>query len=67
VDINYQKVYQKFPEVSGKKPTKRSQPDGKTLLIFKGAGTAANGVKIPIVVRVVVDSNGKILKMSSSR
>jgi len=60
-------VYQKFPEVSGKKPVKHNQPDGKTLLVFKGEGKSENGVKIPRIVRVLVDQNGKILKMTTSR
>lgn len=63
----FEKVYQKFPEVAGKKPVKHNQPDGKVLFIFKGEGKAANGVKIPRVIRVLVDQNGKILKMTTSR
>ncbi len=63
----YQKVYQKFPEVAGKKPTRHNQPDGKTLLIFKGESISATGIKIPKVIRVIVDQNGKIIKMSTSR
>lgn len=67
MDEIYQKVYRKFPEVDGKKPVRHSQPEGKTLLVFKGEGKAANGVKIPRIVRVLVDQNGKILKMTTSR
>ncbi|MDX9849635.1 MAG: hypothetical protein RBT01_03945 [Anaerolineaceae bacterium] len=67
MDEIFQKVYQKFPEVAGKKPVRHNQPDGKTLLVFKGEGKAANGTRIPRVVRVVIDQNGKILKMTTSR
>ena len=63
----YQKVYQKYPEVAGKKPVQHSQPDGQTLLIFKGEGQSSNGIKIPRVIRVLIDRNGKIIKMSSSK
>jgi hypothetical protein len=67
LDEIYHKVYQKFPEVEGKKPVRHSQPDGKTLLVFKGEGKSSNGIKIPRVVRVLIDQNGKILKMTTSR
>ena len=63
----YQKVYKKYPEVSGKKPTRHNQPDGQILLIFKGEGSGPNGVKIPRTIRVLVDESGKIKKMSSSK
>lgn len=63
----YQKVYKKYPEVNGKKPTRHNQPDGQVLLIFKGEGTGPNGVKIPRTIRVLVDQDGKIIKMSSSK
>lgn len=63
----YQKVYKKYPEVAGKKPVRHNQPDGQTLLIFKGEGVGPGGVKIPVTIRVQVDQNGKIKKMSSSK
>jgi hypothetical protein len=63
----YQKVYKKYPEVNGKKPTRHNQPDGQVLLIFKGEGSGPNGVKIPRTIRVLVDQDGKIIKMSSSK
>ncbi len=62
-----EKVYKKFPEVNGKNPTKHGQPNDCTLLIFKGTGTAPNGEKIPRVIRVTVNEQGKILKMTTSR
>jgi hypothetical protein len=67
LDEIFQKVYKKFPEVAGKKPVRHSQPDGKTLLVFKGEAKTANGIKIPRVVRVLIDQNGKILKMTTSK
>ncbi|HSM23348.1 MAG TPA: hypothetical protein VK856_00620 [Anaerolineaceae bacterium] len=63
----YQKVYKKYPQVAGKKPVCHNQPDGQSLLIFKGEGSGPNGVKIPVTIRVQVDQNGKIIKMSSSK
>jgi len=63
----YQKVYRKFPEVDGKKPVKHKQPNGQTLLIFKGEGKAPDGTKISRIVRVVINDSGKIIKMTTSR
>jgi hypothetical protein len=63
----YQQVYQKFPEVAGKTPVKYPQPNGHTLLVFKGHGTGPNGEKIARVVRVQVNENGKIVKITTSR
>jgi len=63
----YQQVYQKFPEVSGKTPVKHVQPNGQTLLIFKGQGLGPNCEKIPRIIRVLVNENGKIVKMTTSR
>ncbi|PKO13905.1 MAG: hypothetical protein CVU39_16995 [Chloroflexi bacterium HGW-Chloroflexi-10] len=63
----FQKVYQKFPEVAGKKPTQRAQPDGNILYIFKGEVRTENGAIIPRIVRVIVNDKGKILKMTTSR
>jgi len=60
-------IYRKFPEVSGKQPKVQAQSDDRTLLIFTGAATAADGRKISRTVRVVVDRLGKIIKVSTSR
>jgi hypothetical protein len=62
-----EKVYKKFPEVQGKKPTSHAQPNDMVVLIFKGTGKAPNGTKIPRIVRVTVSNTGKIMKMSTSR
>jgi len=63
----YQKVYRKFPEVDGKKPVKHDQPNGQTLLIFKGEGKTPDGKKISRIVRVLISDTGKIVKMTTSR
>jgi hypothetical protein len=67
MDEVYQKVYKKYPEVAGKKPVSRLQADGNKLLIFKGFVETANGFKLPRIVRVLIDENGKILKMTTSK
>jgi len=63
----YQQVYQKFPEVLGKTPVKHVQPNGQTLLVFKGQGIGPNGTRIARIVRVLVNEKGKIVKMTTSR
>ncbi len=63
----YQQVYRKFPEVAGKRPVKHDQPNGQTLLVFKGSGTTPDGKKIARTIRVLVNDEGKIIKMTTSR
>jgi len=60
-------VYAKFPEVNGAKPKVKAQTDDIYLLIFEGTGTAVNGASIRRTVRAVVNSSGKITKLTTSR
>lgn len=60
-------VYAKFPEVNGAKPKVKPQTEETFLLIFEGTGTAANGAAIRRTVRAVVNANGKITKLTTSR
>ena len=60
-------VYSRFPEVKGCQPKIQSHGDTGQVLIFKGQATGADGKSINRVVRVVVDQNGKISKMTTSR
>jgi hypothetical protein len=59
-------IYRKFPEVNGAQPAVSERPDNQTLLIFKGSAATTDGHTIQRVVRVVADSNGKILKTTTS-
>jgi hypothetical protein len=60
-------IYKQFPEVNGKKPKVRSQGSSHQLLIFHGAAETADGHRIPRTVRVVVDNNGSVTKITTSR
>ena len=60
-------IYSRFPEVKGKKPQVKAYAKSKQLLIFKGRALAADGKKIPRTIRVVVDENGNIGKITTSR
>jgi len=61
-----QQIYFKFPILMGIIPDIKQEED-KSLLIYKGQSVTANGHPISLIVRVVTDSTGKILKISSSR
>lgn len=62
-----QQVYSRHPEMRNTQPSITEQEDGKSLLVFTGTAFGANGKPIPRTVRAVVDQNGKITKLSSSR
>jgi len=74
------KIYRKFPEVSGVKPKVRKQPIPKSakgnpvdpgkrnyLLTFKTTVKGPGGQSIPRWVRVVATPKGKIVKISTSK
>jgi len=72
-----QDIYRQFPEMKGVNPKVRAQPGAKNsgggaqgsayLLTFETHTSLANGAKLARLVRVTVDSNGKILKITTSR
>jgi hypothetical protein len=62
-----EKVYKQYPIVEGIFPEVKSQPNGTQLLVFESKGKVSAQKAIPIQVRVVVNENGKIVKLSSSR
>lgn len=63
-------VYNRYPEVNGVRPKLQPMAKGgvsQQILIFTGKAKAENGKSISRIVRVVVGSNGKIVKMSTSK
>lgn len=60
-------VYRQFPEVRGIHPKVKSYSGTSKLLVFNGTSTTANGKKIPRTVRVVVENDGNIKKITTSR
>jgi hypothetical protein len=62
-----EKVYKQYPIVEGVYPEINPQPNGNHLLVFESKGKISTQKAIPIQVRVIVDENGKIIKLSSSR
>jgi len=70
-----EEVYRRFPEVRGKKPKVQAidPNEGRSivkspthLLIFQGQAVTSTQKSLPYLVRVVVDEQGKILKISMS-
>jgi hypothetical protein len=72
------KVQHQFPEMVGTKPNVRVQnpPQAKNssatreslyLITFHGTATSPEGKSIPRLVRVVVNADGNILKITTSR
>lgn len=70
-----QEIHRRFPETAGAQPTVRSQKpphagdDSPTnyLLSFRGKARTADQKNIQTIIRVVVNDQGRILKISSSR
>lgn len=60
-------VYEQYPIVEGINPEVKPQPNGTQLLLFQSSGKTSGQKAIPIQVRAIIDENGKILKLSSSR
>jgi hypothetical protein len=76
IDNVCREVYRRFPEIRGLKPKVQpygssknhaANPSPKFLLIFKGKAATETQRSLPYVIRVIVNGQGKILKMSMSR
>lgn len=61
------KVFLRFPEVKGSRPTVQDYSETHVLLIYKAVGKTADGHAIQRIVRVVAGKDGKISKMTTSR
>ncbi|NMC78297.1 MAG: hypothetical protein GYA59_02955 [Chloroflexi bacterium] len=62
-----EQIYKRFPEVKGSQPKVHAYEGEQVLLVFQGKGTTADGRSITRTVRVVANSNGKIVKTTTSR
>jgi hypothetical protein len=65
-----ERVYRRFPEMQGVRPSiQRQQAQGQDrfLLRFQTVVPLEDGARLPSIVRVVATADGKILKMTSSR
>ncbi len=59
-------VYKKFPEVAGSRPQVHDQGRSK-ILVYNGSASLPNGKTLRRTVRVTVNEQGEILKMTTSR
>lgn len=65
-----EQVYRKYPEVKGSRPKLQPLSKGSVsqhVLIFTGKSSTDSGRSLSHTVRVVVNGDGKIVKMSSSK
>ncbi|MBS1250933.1 MAG: hypothetical protein MAG431_02532 [Chloroflexi bacterium] len=70
-----QKVYQRFPDFQGKKPKVKRRPKAENakefppghLLIYRKEVAGPDGQTITRLVRVVINEEGKIKKISTSK
>jgi hypothetical protein len=62
-----QQIYTQFPYLQGIVPKVREINKGINELYYQGSVLTANGVTLPIVVKVTADDQGNIQKMVASR
>lgn len=60
-------IYKKYPNLVGISPKIIRQPGDKLLLIYNASGELPGGKVINQVIRVVCDSHGEVIKITSSR
>ncbi len=60
-------VRRHFPELAGAEPKSSQSAPGVTVFTFRKPFTTADGASLPLVVRVTVADDGRVLKAVSSR
>jgi len=60
-------VYKKHPAFAGCQPEVKELPDCNILLVFKKSSVTENGFQISRTLRVCVNREGVILKISESK
>ena len=61
------RIYKRFPEMKGTHPKVLPQTQNQYLLIFHGTAEAPDGKTHNRTVRVLVNKNGKLSKVTTSR
>ncbi len=67
LDAINKKIYQNYPEFKNVSPKKTNQTDGKTVLVYEKSERTADGKPFKLLLRVTVDAEGNILKVSASK
>jgi hypothetical protein len=62
-----QQVFRQFPFLSGTIPDVSQENENRWLLLYKGSAVTADGHEMPVVVRVLADNDGRVIKLTSSR
>ena len=62
-----QQVFRQFPFLTGTLPEVSQENENRWLLLYKGSVVTADGHELPVVVRVIADNDGKVIKLTSSR
>jgi len=62
-----EQVFRQFPFLTGSMPDVSQENENRWLLLYKGSAVTADGHDLPIVVRVIADNDGKVIKLTSSR
>ncbi len=62
-----QTVYQEYSDFKNINPKVTETSDGNTVFIYEKKEKTADGIPIRLVLRVTVDANGRILKVSTSK
>ena len=60
-------IFTQFPYLKGCDPQISSTEENNFRLIYKASAKTENGFPISLIVRVVANSEGKIIKLSTSR
>lgn len=62
-----QQVFRQFPYLIDAIPEIEQQNDNLWLLVYKGSAVTADGHEMLIIVRVIADDSGSVIKLTSSR
>lgn len=65
-EINRQ-VFKQFPYLKGTIPEVSQQSENRWLLLYKGSAMTSDGHELPVVVRVISDNVGAVIKITTSR
>jgi hypothetical protein len=62
-----QAIYRQFPYLQGIEPIISQIEKDQFLMVYKGSSHTADGHSLPISIRIITDTKGKIKKITSSR
>ena len=67
IDKINDQVFKQFPYLEKKPPTIKHNPDGSISLKYIGESKTANGITIPLSVKIKATQDGNIIQITSSR